>query len=108
MWWPVQGCVNPENCEQVENPLFGFSKLVDHLDKMLATEQNTVIYYHCEHGHDRTSALTGAFMLKYMGKDLNDVLTQRPPNGAKAFKHAWEPNYEELVKYYASTISKEI
>jgi hypothetical protein len=104
IWYPVQGCSDMNNCALVEPSQYNFSGLVDYIHQMMTEEKETVIYYHCEHGHDRTSALTGGYMLKYMGKTLNDVLTQKPPMGAKAFKHAWEPYYEELVKYYSSTL----
>jgi hypothetical protein len=106
IWYPVQGCSGENNCELVEPTQFNFSGLVDCLQSLMIKENNTVVYYHCEHGHDRTSALTGAYMLKYMGKTLDSVLTQRPPNGAKAFSHPWEVNYEQLVKYYNSLLSK--
>jgi hypothetical protein len=106
VWYPVQGCSDENNCELVEAPQFNFSGLVDYMQALITTEENVVVYYHCEHGHDRTSALTGAYMLKYMGKTLEDVLTERPPNGAKAFSHPWGVTYEQLVKYYYSILSK--
>lgn len=106
IWYPVQGCTDPVNCELVEPPQYNFDGAVNLLNDLLKNEKKSVIYYHCEHGHDRTSALTGGYMLKYMGIDLNDVLTEGPPKGAKAFKHAWEVNYEALVKWYATTLKK--
>lgn len=106
IWYPVQGCSDMNNCQIVEPTQFNFSGLVDYLNTLMTTEKDVVIYYHCEHGHDRTSALTGAYMLKYMGRTIDEVLTDRPPMGAKAFKHPWEANYEELVKYYNSTLKK--
>lgn len=79
IWYPVQGCSDENNCAIFEPSQFDFSGLVDYINSMLTTEENVVIYYHCEHGHDRTSALTGAYMLKYLNLPLNQVLTQRPP-----------------------------
>ncbi len=104
IWYPVQGCTDNVNCELVEPTQFNFNGTVDMLEKLLRNEKKAVIYYHCEHGHDRTSALTAGYMMKYMGKDLNTVLTQRPPDGAKAFKHDWEVDYEALVKWYATAL----
>lgn len=104
IWYPVQGCSDMNNCELVEPSQFNFSGLVDYINSIMTTENNVVIYYHCEHGHDRTSALTAAYMLKYMGRTLDEVLNNRPPLGAKAFSHAWEAYYEQLVKYYYSTL----
>lgn len=104
IWYPVQGCSDQNNCALVEPSQFNFSGLVDYLNALITTEKDVVIYYHCEHGHDRTSALTAAYMLKYMGRTLDEVLNDKPPVGAKAFKHDWEVNYEELVKYYYNTL----
>lgn len=104
IWYPVQGCSDMNNCEIVEPYQFNFSGLVDYINSMMTTEKDIVIYYHCEHGHDRTSALTAAYMLKYIGRTLDEVLDNRPPLGAKAFSHAWEVYYEQLVKYYYSTL----
>lgn len=106
IWYPVQGCPSLGVCLEVEEDQFNFCGLIDYLDSLLNSDNKLVIYYHCEHGHDRTSAVTGAYMLKYMKKSLEDVLTLGPPNGAKAFKHAWEINYEELVKYYDFLLKK--
>lgn len=106
IWYPVQGCTDNLNCEQVEPPQFNFNGAVDLLHNLAKNEQNAVIYYHCEHGHDRTSALTAGYMTKYMGKTLDEVLNNRPPDGAKAFKHDWEVDYEALVKWYATTLSR--
>lgn len=105
IWYPVQGCTDNINCEEVEPPQYNFNGAVDLLNTLMTTEQNAVIYYHCEHGHDRTSSLTAGYMMKYMKKTLEEVLNDRPPNGAKAFKHAWEVNYEALTKWYATTLS---
>jgi len=104
IWYPVQGCTDMSNCSLVEPTQFNFSGLIDYIHLMMKTEENTVIYYHCEHGHDRTGAVTGAYMLKYMGISLENVLTQRPPLGAKAFSHPWASTYEALIKYYNSTL----
>ncbi|WP_035060450.1 dual specificity protein phosphatase family protein [Andreprevotia chitinilytica] len=104
IWYPVQGCTSMSNCALVEPTQFKFTQLVVLLHTLLHATTKTVIYYHCEHGHDRTSALTAAYMMKYMGKSLNDVLTEGPPNGAKAFKHHWEPTYKQLVEYYYATV----
>ncbi len=104
VWWPVQGCSDMQNCALVEPSQYNFSGLVDYMNTLVLSDEKLVIYYHCEHGHDRTSALTAAYMLKYMNRGLNEVLTQRPPMGAKAFKHDWEDYYEQLVKYYNSTL----
>lgn len=104
IWYPVQGCSDQNNCALVEPSQFNFSGLVDYLNTLITTEKDAVIYYHCEHGHDRTSALTAAYMLKYMHRTIDEVLNDKPPIGAKAFKHDWETNYEELVKYYYSTL----
>jgi hypothetical protein len=106
VWFPVQGCTDENNCKLVEPPQFNFAGLVEFLKHLMTTENKAVVYYHCEHGHDRTSALTAAYMMKYMGRTLEQVLDDKPPEGAKAFKHAWETNYEELVKYYASEVKE--
>ena len=106
VWYPVQGCSDMNNCEIVESPQFNFSGLVDYINSIMTNQTDVVIYYHCEHGHDRTSALTGAYMLKYMNRTLDEVINNRPPLGAKAFTHDWESNYEQLVKYYYSTLKK--
>jgi hypothetical protein len=104
IWYPVQGCTGNANCAAVEPTQFNFNGAVDLLHSLLTNERKSVIYYHCEHGHDRTSALTAGYMMKYMGKSLEEVLTQRPPDGAKAFKHPWASTYEALVKWYATTL----
>lgn len=100
----LDGCSDENNCSIVEPSQFNFSGLVDYIHFLMNTEKNTVMYYHCEHGHDRTSALSGAYMLKYINKKVEDVLTKRPPEGAKAFTHPWSPDYEQLVKYYYTTL----
>lgn len=102
IWYPTQGCSDPDNCRLVEPTQFDFVGQVELLRKLILSEERAVIYFHCEHGHDRTSALAAAYMIKYMHKTLDEVLTQKPPAGAKAFDHPWEPNYEQLVRYYAS------
>jgi len=104
IWYPVQGCTDAENCSLVEPSQFNFSGLIDYIHLMLETEKNTVVYYHCEHGHDRTGAVSAGYMLKYMNKSIGDVLTERPPLGAKAFTHPWASTYEALIKYYNSTL----
>lgn len=104
IWYPVQGCTDSGNCKAVEPPQFDFIGEVKFLQELLTTEKGAVVYNHCEHGHDRTSALMASYMMKYMGKTLTDVLTKAPPDGAKAFKHAWETNYEQLVRYYAAAM----
>ena len=106
IWYPVQGCSDMDNCKLVEPTQFDFYGLVDYINSIMTTQRDVVVYYHCEHGHDRTSALTAAYMLKYMGMTLEDVLNNRPPTGAKAFSHPWEAYYEQLVKYYYSTLKK--
>jgi hypothetical protein len=104
VWWPVQGCSSMDNCALVEPPQYNFSGIVDYLHTLVSSSEKLVIYYHCEHGHDRTSALTAAYMLKYMNRTLDQVLTQRPPIGAKAFKHDWASTYEQLIRYYNNTL----
>lgn len=106
IWYPVQGCSSIDNCELVEHPQFDFSGLVDYLNELISTQEKIVVYYHCEHGHDRTSALTAAYMLKYMNRTLDEVLNNRPPLGAKAFSHDWEVDYKQLVEYYQSKLLK--
>ena len=105
IWYPVQGCTDNDNCKLVEDPQFAFSDLVDYLKELLETPK-VCIYYHCEHGHDRTSALSAAYMMKYMNKSLEDVLTLHPPKGAKSFDHPWEVNYKALVTWYSSQLKK--
>jgi len=105
IWYPVQGCTCPDNCDQVENPLFAFDALIMLLNKLLQIPGN-VVYYHCEHGHDRTSAISAAYMMEYLKVKLQDALTLPPPNGAKAFSHAWETNYEVLVEWWAKKHGK--
>jgi len=104
IWYPVQGCTDMSNCSIVEPPQFNFSGLIDYIHSMMTGYSNTVIYYHCEHGHDRTGAVTGAYMLKYMDIPLQNVLTERPPLGAKAFSHPWASTYQALIEYYNSTL----
>jgi hypothetical protein len=105
IWYPVQGCTDNDNCNLVENPQFAFSELVDFLNELL-NRSKVCIYYHCEHGHDRTSALSAAYMMKYMKVSKNDALTLSPPKGAKSFSHPWEVNYKALAEWYAGTIKK--
>lgn len=106
VWYPVQGCTSRQDCEAQENPYFGFDKEVDFLAEFLATHSSSVLYFHCTHGHDRTSALHAGYLMKYKKASLKQVLTMRPPLGAKAFKHAWEADYQTLVQWYATTLSK--
>jgi len=107
VWYPVQGCTSG-SCPDVEVRQFNFNGLVDYLRKLVTTGSFLVIYFHCEHGHDRTSAVTGGYQMKYMGISEQDVLTLPPPNGAKAFKHDWEANYKTLVEYYAGTLTASV
>lgn len=107
VWFPCQGCTDDSNCALVENPLFDFCGFVAWLQGLLVSSSDTVFYYHCEHGHDRTSAVTGAYQQQWFKYSLEQVLTEPPPNGAKAFSHDWECNYEALVKWFATTLPTE-
>jgi hypothetical protein len=106
VWYPVQGCPTIAVCGQQENTYFGFNKEVDFLANFLATQKNSVLYFHCLHGHDRTSALHAGYLLKYKKATLNQVLTQKPPKGAMGFKHAWEADYKTLVTWYAGYLTQ--
>jgi len=107
VWFPVQGCTDDSNCALVENAQYDFCGLVAWLTALMSSCTNTVIYYHCEHGHDRTSALTAAYQMEWLKYPLDQVLDDKPPTGAKAFGHAWEATYEALVKWYATTLPTE-
>jgi hypothetical protein len=68
----------------------------------------TLIYYHCINGHDRTSALTACYMMKYMGPvyTFNYVTTTPAPQGAVLQNNhgvKWNPPYLNLVQYYYNT-----
>ena len=105
VWYPVQGCPTPSVCDQQENKYFGFDKEVDFLANFLKTHSNSVLYFHCLHGHDRTSALHAGYLMKYKKATLKQVLTQKPPLGAKGFKHKWEADYQTLVIWYAGYLT---
>lgn len=106
MWMPVQGCTDPANCALVEPSDYDFSGIVDQLNTLMTTLDNTVIYYHCMNGHDRTGSLTACFMMKYMGRTRDQAMNDKPPEGADAMGHPWHPPYAQLIEWYASTIGK--
>ncbi len=98
VWYPVQGCTDLSNCEQVEPPQFNFIGMIDFLRGLLENSTKTVIYFHCEHGHDRTSAVAGSYEMKYKGKTLQQVRDE----GCTIMGHAWESAYLPLIEYYCA------
>ena len=117
IWYPVQGCMGESNCTEIE-PYYLFIPFIDYLHKLLNEDKKRVIYFHCWHGDDRTSAAHAAYMLKYIlpgnkanaGMTLQKAVTQvlKPirkggakdiPPGVKV--KPWSPNYQNLVEFYA-------
>ena len=106
IWYPVQGCTDQDNCKAVEPTQYKFIAFIDFLRHLLETGDKTVIYFHCEHGHDRTSATHASYLIKYKGKTAGEAMDNPPPEGAKIFTHPWEPTYAQLVQYYAGNYQK--
>lgn len=102
VWYPVQGCTGPDNCAQVEPTDYKFIEFVDFLRNLLETQIQTVIYFHCLHGDDRTSATHASYLIKYHNTSLTDAMTLAPPNGAKIPTLNWESDYIQLVDYFAA------
>jgi hypothetical protein len=107
IWYPCEGCSSDDNCKLVEPPQYDFNGLVEMVDDIMTTQENTVVYFHCMLGHDRTSALHAGYLMRYMGTTLESALNDAPPKGAKGFGDSWLKDYEELVKYYAGVLGKD-
>jgi len=71
VWWPVQPCDgSTSDCKNIAVNQFAFPDLIKYLNTLLNTEEKTIIYYHCMHGHDRTSAVTASYLTKYKESQL--------------------------------------
>lgn len=110
IWYPVQGCDPAGTCSTIEPQQYNPVGLVDMLNTLLNTAnangKPTLIYYHCINGHDRTSALTACYMMRWMGSTYTfDYVTTTPaPKGAMLENNhgvQWNPPYINLVKYYS-------
>jgi len=101
VWWPVQPCDGTNSsCDNIELKQFAFTDLIEYLNSLLNTKSKTIIYFHCMHGHDRTSAVTASYLMKYKGSTLDEALKSPPPKGAYIDGFEWEGTYPDLVKWY--------
>lgn len=103
IWYPVQGCTGAEGCSFTQDSLYGFSSLPDLL-RTLLLESNTVIYFHCTTGNDRTGAVAASYLMKYKGATLQQVKDDFAPSGARIVYRDWQEEYENLIDWYSSTL----
>lgn len=87
IWWPISGCPDTtQSCDDIVDTQFGFPKLIDYINELMTERQNTVIYFHCIHGHDRTSTVACAYQIKFQGKSFLKVTTTGAPEGGLPVK----------------------
>lgn len=103
IWYPVQGCTGASGCSLTEDSLYAFSALPGFLHTLL-TESNTVIYFHCTTGNDRTGAVAAAYLMKYKAVTLQQVKDEFAPSGARITFRSWETEYENLIDWYSSSL----
>jgi len=107
VWWPVQPCDGTSSsCTNIEINQFAFPDLIEYLSTLLSTKQKTIIYFHCMHGHDRTSAVAASYLMKYKGSTLTQAQNDPPPTGAFIDGFEWEGDYPKLVQWYYDTYVK--
>ena len=98
IWWPISACPDSsQTCNDIVSVQYGFPNLIDYINELMTERQNTVIYFHCIHGHDRTSTVACAYQIKFQGKDFNMVTTTGAPQGGLPVKDG-QPN--PLVSEY--------
>lgn len=101
-WWPIEG-MSPTDKPEVflKAPGWDFSGVVEYLYGLYTNleEPNTVIYFHCMLGADRTGAVHAGLLVR-AGLDVETALaltssetTAGPPS----------PDYQRLIRAYAES-----
>lgn len=102
IWWPVQACGDTlSDCKDVVGRQYGFTELIDYINTLMTTKKNIVIYFHCIHGHDRTSVVNSGYIMKYKGVSFDSATTHPAPiGGMKPSKDGYDPlkpNYWDML-----------
>ena len=107
VWWPVQPCDGTDSdCKNIAVNQYGFPSLIEYLHTLLTTKEKTIIYFHCMHGHDRTSAVAASYLMQYKGSTLDQAKNDPPPTGAFINGFEWEGQYPDLVTWYYNAYVK--
>lgn len=101
VWWQIEGgsdgiVLGPEDKS------YNFIGLIDFFEA-LRMLPNTLVYFHCMNGTDRTGAVVAAYAMRYMGLDLEMAMkfaASVPDAGVMS-----DP-YKALVKAYSEWLAK--
>ena len=93
VWWPVQACGDTlSDCVDIVGRQYGFTELLDFINTLMNERTNTVIYFHCIHGHDRTSVVNAGYIIRHLGVSFDEATTNPAPKGGmKPSKDGYDP-----------------
>jgi hypothetical protein len=105
-WWPFEGL--PDNTDPtvfLSSPGWDFAGIVDKVIELFQTSTDSLIYFHCMLGADRTGALHTGYLMKAEGMDLDSA--SKLADGATS---AGSPNadYVRLRAAYAASLAPPI
>lgn len=93
VWWPIQACGDTlQDCLDIVENQYGFSELLDLIHSLMTENTKTVIYFHCIHGHDRTSVVNAGYIIRHKGISFYDATHYPAPiGGMKPTKDGYDP-----------------
>jgi hypothetical protein len=101
VWWQIEGghdgiVLGPDTKS------YNFIGLMEFFEA-LRLLKDTVVYFHCMNGTDRTGAVVAGYAMRWMGMNLDDAM-----NLANSVGPAGQMNddYKKLVEAYASWLEK--
>jgi hypothetical protein len=103
VWWPIEGVPKGQDGHtELHWPGWNFIGLVDYLIDLFGSLKETVIYFHCMVGSDRTGAAHIGYLMKAKGMTLDQAIaaskiTQAPPP---------RNDYMDLVQAYAKYLGR--
>lgn len=103
IWWPIEGVPKGQDGQtELHWPGWNFIGLVDYLIDLFGSFKQTVIYFHCMVGSDRTGAAHIGYLMKAKGMSLDQAIaaskiTQAPPP---------RNDYMDLVHAYAKYLGR--
>ena len=103
IWWPIEGVPNGQDGKvELGSPGWNFTGLIDYLIELSTTLKNTVIYFHCMVGSDRTGAAHIGYLMKAKGLGLTRAIEASQITKAPLPRF----DYMNLVEAYAKQIGK--
>lgn len=103
IWWPIEGVPTGQNGKvELGWPGWNFVGLIDYLIELSTTLKNTVIYFHCMLGSDRTGAAHIGYLMKAKNMNLTNAIEKSQITKATLPRF----DYMNLVEAYAKQLGE--